>query len=71
MTAPRSGTVASLSRFCRVCDGRRVVQVVRLLDPAIAGSGRSRCPHCSATRDENPLPIYDYPMRAETPKDVA
>ena len=56
---------------CRVCGDRRVVAVVRLLDPAVSGSGRSRCPHCAMTPGETPVPIYTYPMRDETPKGAA
>lgn len=69
----RSVVLASAPRFCQVCADRRAVTVVRLLDPDIAGSGRSRCPHCSPSRSqgETALPIYDYPTLIETPKGAA
>ena len=48
-----------------------VVAVVRLLDPAISGSGRVSCPHCAATPGEMALPIYDYVLREDHPKGAA
>ena len=54
---------------CRVCGDRRVVAVVRLLDPAISGSGRVRCPHCAASPGEMPIPIYTYsPYSGDLPE---
>lgn len=70
MNSKSTRILASLSRFCAVCDDRRAVAVVRLLDPDIAGSGRSRCPHCSPCRSqgETAIPIYDYDMHLEVPR---
>lgn len=56
---------------CQVCDDTGVVAVVRLVEPDVAGGGRARCPHCKAVPGEMPLPIFIFPMRDETPKDVA
>lgn len=54
---------------CLVCDDRRVVLIVRSLDPALTGGGPSQCPKCCGSVVRPPIPIYTYsPYSGDLPE---
>lgn len=56
--------VASLPRYCAVCDGERVVRLVRV--ERARGAARARCPHCVSH-----VPVLHLPMRTDIPRNGA
>lgn len=66
MSAPRAATVASLPTVCAVCAGTRRVRLLVPGNPPVHG-GAAPCLHCSRRPSEDPIPIYVYPLRVDTP----
>lgn len=64
----RHEVTASLSRYCPLCGGGRVMGLVRV--ERIRGAGRVLCPHCAGVGLPSSvrIPVLVVPYRTDTPR---
>ncbi|MGD9749708.1 MAG: hypothetical protein AB7W59_01815 [Acidimicrobiia bacterium] len=67
----RHEVTASLPRYCPLCQGGRVMGLVRV--ERLRGAGRVLCPHCVGVRgdDVERIPVRYWPYRTDTPRGTA